>query len=330
MYLYRVDTIKAVSLQRLTDPVLRGRRTTGSEAYHPHKQIAQEVEQLRAGEAVFQLFFWKDWSALMANVWSHLSGGIIQRVRADHDALQRFKRDDDQYLSRDSFIFWGRFPVEDPGLKWSPVGIPHTDIEVLHPDGYWTGMDSVPALSENPGYSWACAAPIRGGGPLWWTICGRPGDYMKRLWVVIRQPRPLGRHTQTELIASITERENLDPAAVRWIQTYETSDAVTAEEVFVKVWPAKPTPGDRFKQLLGRPTPRRATFTDAHSLPLEADDVDSLYAGLGLSEWLRRGARWDYRALEAQADRFPMGPPGACGGDIRWPASETDRFVFSE
>jgi len=313
MYLYRFDTLENVRAQRRDDPVLRARRTFGTEPDFPHAQTVQEMEMIGAGEGVFRMSFWKTWADLRTNLWPHRTGSVIQRVRKNHEALRQFKQDHDEYLEEQAWLFWAAMPLATPTDKWSPIGIPHADIEILHPDGQWMSMDRVPALTDIPGDAWdtytlSTSADAR--TPLWTTVRTLASDASGTTWVILRQPSGpwgawLGNPSRLNpLLLQLAERAALNPMTARWIYAVEYPEDIRATEIF-PIFDLFSEPGLRghWNRLRGRAPQRRWEISnDAEPRFLSDDVIEALYQELGIGESLRRGRRWSYEHLVPDLD----------------------------
>lgn len=323
MYLYRFDSLEKLRAQRQTDPVLRARRTFGNEPEFLHFQVVQEMQTIGEGEGVFRMSFWKTWEDLRANLWAHRAGSGIQRVRKDHEAFASFKRDHDEYLKAQAWFYWASMPLVSANDKWSPIGIPHIDIEILHPNGQWMSMDSIPALNYIAGEGWdtyTLSGSSDTPAPLWATVRTRASDPSGSAWVVLRQPSGpwgawLGNPSRLNpLLLHLAEQGGFNPMEVRWIYAIEYPEEVRAAEIF-PVFHRCREPGLQgyWNRWMGRiPQRQWEVFNNDKPDFLSDHAINTLYADLGLEEALRRGKRWNYENLvpsleELQARRQEQG-----------------------
>lgn len=301
MYYYRFDPIQRLIEQCRSDSEFRARRTFGTEPYHPHHQIRSAMKTVSDGEGAFQISFWRNWESMRPFLRQVGDGSVIQRVRKDHEFFRHFERDVDEFLKKEAWFFWNVFRLEQPDVRWSPVGIPHCDIEVLHPDGRWLALDAT-SISEKatvPGWriSGYCVKPVIGQISLWTSEWTQQLHKSAVYWVVIRQPYgSIDPDVQQQVIAVHAEQSCVDPNSVRWVHARESGEDVYAEESFPTFLEHR-EPG--LKGLWNRCCGQRPKRSwDIKFLrppePLPAAEIDRLYTALGLSDWLLRGKRWRY------------------------------------
>lgn len=300
-YLYRHDSLDALRSQRRSDRVLRGRRRTGDEEFFPHHQAAMGHANLKAGEGVFCLSFWKSWSIMCTH---RRNGWVVQRIRADHPALEAFQRDDDEYLEQEAWIYWATMRLNPEKPDWAPNGIPHEDIEVLKPDGTWAGMDDIPALNDGAESGWTTLKFISGEWEF--PIHIRAGNVATGERVVLLR-KPIGPWPNQfimltgaviEVIETLLDVEpDLCSRDVRWIFSQETTDGVVAEEIFPVVRPPRAS-------WLARLTGQRSTWLRAWriALPdgsvfLSADETRRIYVAFAIENALDYQARWNYERI---------------------------------
>lgn len=260
------------------------------------------IPTARAGEGVYRLSFWKTWEDVLLNVWQNESGSAIQRVREDHPSLSRFLRDHDEYLVHHAWLYWNVFPIADAHPDWSYAGVPHTDIEVLHPDGRWLPMDEIPCISDHPLPGWtryALHTFAPDPSPLFVqrTAISRDGAL-----VLIRQPSgPWATFLSSTsalapLLADFAQEIDVPLEGIRWFYALESDDAVHAQEITASFRKHR-EPGLRghVHRFMGvHPTQRWFAYAEDDGRYLSEADLDRLYAAFDASEVLRRGKRWSY------------------------------------
>lgn len=302
-YLYRFDNLASLRKQRISDPVLRGRRSLGNEPFFPHHQIRSELAIINNENAVYRLSFWKTWDDMLLNLWSHQAGSALKRIPENHPSLCAFKRDHDEYLENYAWIYWNAMPVDLDNSDWSPIGIPHDDIEVLHPDGRWLPMNKIPCLSAitedgwKPYYVHGSYAPtslyvatrndIENGHTLV-MICQCFGSLLHLLNSL---------HILTQLVAAVIKDFAFSPEAARWIYTVEYDNQIRAEEFY----PRFSTPQIGFlkgiiNHFRGMEPPQNIAI-DYDTMHLSDSEIQTLYELFGISEYIRRGEQWSYKHL---------------------------------
>lgn len=294
-YLYRFDRLDLLTNQRKTeDRLLRAARRTGSEKLFPHFQVKQAHDLVSVGQAVYRICFWKTLADALD--WPGATDGwALQRVASDHSFFKDFGCGDDEYLPESALIFWGTFQVDDDCPDWSPVGIPHSDIDVLTPDGWWRQMDEV-AFFRDQDPEWgvyhlgSSVLQVRTG-----RLAGAEQD-----WVFIRQRSGSGKTFLTDpyslapLITVIGDGLPVEPSGYRWAYAVEFPDQVVVKELqcqFVAEWP----PG--LRGWLARLRKQNAGVTGVVSRDRPWGDrraVVALYASFGIEEMLWRGESWNY------------------------------------
>lgn len=305
MYLYRFDTLKALRSQRRYDPVLRGRRGDGNGDF-PHHQIRDAHSRKADGEAVYQLSFWKSFESLRANLWAHQDGWVIQRIPENHAGLHGFDRGDDEYLVKHAWLYWQTLPILAEKPERASIGIPHEDIEVLHPNGEWKKMEEVTILTDKleDGWSTVWLQTSDGEDPIRLAQRQLPTGEQA---VLIRQiygqgPSIFNRGWRQQGLLEFLVNEGYitgDPRELRWFFALEQDEDIVAEELSPLIRETR-TPGMRgaIDRLRGIKSSMQWTVNlPDHSRFIQATEVDQLYKKFGIEEALRRGKHWSYRHL---------------------------------
>lgn len=322
-YIYRFDSFESLRSQRRYDRRLRGRYATGNEETFHHHQV--KVAQLAAPEnaGVYRLSFWKSWDALRLNLWAQRKS-VIQRVRIDHPVLQEhFTRGDDQYLEREAWLYWATLPIDLKNPEWSPVGIPHEDIEVLHPHGRWLGMDEIPELGETASAGWETyrfqtydrSFPIHAAvGKL------ASGDEA----VLLR--KPIGPHPNSystlapylhEVVSDLVRSGRTHQIDVRWFLALESHNFVSVEELSMTIEKQGGWSRRLRAFLTGREVhPELIVGMPQDGYPLDNQAAQALYDAFGIGYATNYTDFWTYPHLvpsqaevEQIKERLEIGAP---------------------
>jgi len=304
-YLYRYDSLDKLREQRvdLADPFLRGRRSIGNEAVNPHHQVITEMKTMADGYSVYRLSFWKSWPALLLNIWSGSTKNAIQRIPEDHPALIHFKRDHDQYLKDTAWFFWNAMPTNTVKPNWSPEGIPHEVIEVLHPDGRWLPMSQVPCLNDLILDGWK-SYRIEGGykeNILQVDVRNGVGD--DKSVVMVRQLNNWAASlTNTpELLSKLIELIVIDfalsPNDARWFYSVEATDTICIEEFYPIAYKPKVGTMERLANFFNNVMVPEIIKVESRTRILPDGEIESLYERFDLKEFLLRGEKWAYKHL---------------------------------
>lgn len=302
-YLYRHDRLKNLLLQRMSDPVLRGRRSDGTGAFGHWQIKSAHAKVLDQAEAVYTLSFWRTFESSKRNRFGIERGAVIQRVREDHPSLRRYQRGDDEFIPfEEAWLYWATLPLSDSAKIRAPIGIPHTDIEVLHPSGQWMPMNEIAVLANTLGTSWKSVvekSSVETRHVYWQQSTLPDGSKV----VLLRQPYGFHRtsyNVETDLamiVEAIVEDGKIacdDYSRIRWFHVWEGADEVLGEEVFVTITRNR-TSGirgiiDRWRGI--EPTRKWAVCSSKPTRNCEYQEVQMLYHAYGLSEMFRRGERW--------------------------------------
>lgn len=308
MYLYRFDLLDRLR-EQTDDPVLRAKRVKQAQGVFDHFQVINELPSLAPGHGAYRFCFWKTWEAAVRqfpHFDPHSGPWLLQRIRADHPALQRFRRDHDEYLLDDAWIYWQTSRTSDEKPDWSADGIPHTDIEVLHPQGYWEQLATTTMLGEPDLNGWECilhSALHASPSPVYVRSAARYSHREIDAWVLIRQKTGpwisvLNDSAVVEgSIATYFARvAHLDARRTRWALALECSDRVLAFEIFPTFSPSW-VPG-----LLSRLFGRNEQFRPGIKVVADRknyrhlDDLElhSLYRDFAISDVLRLRERYRY------------------------------------
>ncbi|QEM66739.1 hypothetical protein FO488_00260 [Geobacter sp. FeAm09] len=292
-YVYRYDGFESLWKQRSNDKVLRGRRSTGDESYR-HDQVREAHSSIAEGSAVFRLSFWLNLEIAKSQVnYLHRQGSVIQRIKADHPVLGHFQRGEDQHLPGKADLYWATMAINEENPDWSPIGIPHDDIEVLLPDNTWLPMGQAGGFRDTePG--WEIFSD--GGKNLLQIKQGQSND--GDCWVFIRQRSGLGGSAYndstmlTSPIETFVKAHALLPDRCRWGYALEMPDCVLAFEFFPRFMQRKRAClagiADRlFKIDRGWEVKVGGDFTS-----LDQATTSNLYSGLGCAHLLIRGGNW--------------------------------------
>lgn len=273
-------------------------------------------------EGVYRLSFWKTWDDLILNLWSHQVGCAVQRIPENHPVLAAFKRDHDEYIENSAWFYWNAMPVDSANPNWSPIGIPHADIEVLHPDGRWLSMDQIPCLSDTPVDGWKTYfinSHSPNSTPIHTASIESPEDCMT--WVMFRQPVGPWMHVLgaprilSQLVATVASDSGIPLEAARWVFTVEHDDGIRADEVYPRLFQPRESGLKGFINRLRGQEPPQKIVVDDDTRHLPKAEVETLYETFGIPENLRRGGRWSYKHLllpleEMQALRAERGLRG--------------------
>lgn len=305
-YLYRVDNFNALRRQRFTDPVLRGRRLIGNEQFYPHHQIRTANADLPAGDGVFRLSFWKSWDAMRRNLWARHKGVVIQRVPLSHQVLRNtFCRDDDEYLKHDAWLYWAQMPVDSSNDDWSPVGIPHSDIEALMPDGVWHPLGEAPGLGVTsvPGWTHCTCTYAERTFPVHIaSVALTSGERA----VLLRKPIgpwPNTFGTLVNIIQSISQSMlaastlSADENS-RWFLAQEESDCVHVEQFFPVITPPKAGLVAHLKsKICARNGAVWSVALRDETRFLSKAETEALYDTFDIRSALNYVSSWNYAAL---------------------------------
>lgn len=309
-YLYRFDNLDSLRKQRLSDPALRGRRSLGNEPSFPHYQLRDELEKITDGYAVYRLSFWKTWEDLLVNLFSYKKGWAVQRIPENHPALSNFKRDHDEYLESSAWLYWNAFPINQDAPDWSPIGIPHTDIEVLHPNGSWMPMEQIPCLSEVAPEDWRTYY-LNGyaSDPKPIHVATRTSTELSIPInrVMIRQhaaPWISAISLPPELFSIITNEFAISLESACWIYAVEHNDRTLAEEIYPRIYQPREPGLKGFINRIRKKYPQKKIVISDNMNFLPSSKVEILYEAFGISEYLRRGDRWSNKHLLLTLERI--------------------------
>ena len=300
MYLYRFDEVHRLYEQRKTDPILRAARRDGSEPTFPHHQVAAAHAIAPAGHAVYRICFWKDFAAALRQHNLCEGGWMLQRIRADHPTLSKFERGDDQHCKGAAYIYWATAKINIEKADWSPVGIPHSDIEVLtpSPSNEWIPLDYAPIFCGLNG-SWVsyphAVAKMTFKYKEIFLDNQRPTVVMVSLdgysSACLRGNKDLG-----EAIANISESLSRNSSECRWILIIERHSNCFCYEFDIE-FDVQKRPLPIFSRL-------RGGIKDAKPSPQVVDIrmqqnglVDQIYTRLGIGDRLWRGRAWSYAGI---------------------------------
>lgn len=293
MFIYRYDSIECLYRQRLTDKTLRARCSDGSEAQFSHEQVKEAHLVAPQGYAVFRLSFWKDLQAAKDNR-IYNQGYALQRINAAHKTLESFNEGVDQYLPETAYLFWATMPVNAENPDWSPIGIPHEDIEVQLPTGEWIPLNNVGVFRDVESDWFTFPFHSTAGKECHLQIKhGQIAD--GGIWAVIRQQLYKGSsyyNAPDGLIHYLEKYANAYPDSIwskfRWVYVLESYDKLHAIEVFPK-----------FKRrfLSGIFPPRWRVDNCFEECPKELPEalVSSIYRSFGCEDLLLRSDSWNYR-----------------------------------
>lgn len=293
-YLYRFDNLENLRKQRHGDPVLRGRRSSGNEEFFPHSQIREENNRIENGKAVYSLSFWKTWDDLLVNLYGHQTGCVVQRIPENHPELSKFKRDHDEYLKSFAWLYWNAMPINPNNPDWSPIGVPHKDIDVLHPNGKWMPMDQIQCLSVNPPDDWkAYYLNTYSSGQ---KLVHASKRYTRgHIWVMLWQrtaPLIFAVNLPQKLFTLVADDLSIPLESARWIHVVEHSDSIGAEEIIPSIHLPR-EPGLRgFINRLCKIHPPLEIIGSDNTKSLLPSETEMLYEVFGISEYLCRGDRW--------------------------------------
>lgn len=304
-YLYRYDSLDKLREQRAdpADPFLRGRRSIGDEANFPHHQVITEINTIADGNTVYRLSFWKSWDALLINIWSGSTNNAIQRIPEDHPALKSFKRDHDEYLKDTAWFFWNAMPTNTEKPNWSPVGIPHEDIEILHPDGRWLPMSQIPCLNHLILEEWASYKIEGGYSDNLLQVAVRNGVGDDKSVVMVRQHnnRAAILTNSPELFAKLLERIvrdfALSPNEARWYYSVEGTDKIRIEEFYLTVYQPKIGAMKKLANFFNKVRVPEKVKVKSKTRILPDGEIELLYDRFDLKEFLLRGEKWTYMHL---------------------------------
>lgn len=136
-YIYRYD--KWSSHINMHNDMLRARIWSNKEYESwPHKPLIATEENLKEGEGIFRICFWKNFMAAAKEISFALCSElyVLQRVRDDHPFFENFHKIDDDFLPNTAWLYWQKRKYK-PTQQWSSAGIPKQDFEVLDLDGQW-------------------------------------------------------------------------------------------------------------------------------------------------------------------------------------------------
>jgi len=255
---------------------------------------------------VFRLSFWKSWDAMRRNLWARYKGVVIQRVPLSHQVLQdTFCRDDDEYLKHDAWLYWAQMLVDSSNNDWSPIGIPHSDIEALMPNGVWRPLGEAPGLGDAllPGWTRSTCTYAEQTFPI--DIASgalTSGDKA----VLLR--KPIGPWPNTfgalkNIIQSISQ-SMLAAGTIsadentQWFLAQEESDCVYVEQFFPVITPPKTGLLARLNSKFGarKGTAWSLALHDETRFLLSAE-TEALYDAFDIRSALNYVSRWNYAAL---------------------------------
>jgi len=304
-YLYRYDSLDKLREQRAdpADPFLRGKRSIGDEVDYPHHQVITEMKTIADGYTVYRLSFWKSWPALLLNIWSGSTKSAIQRIPEDHPALRSFKRDHDEYLENTAWFFWNAMPTNTEKPNWSPVGIPHEDIEVLHPDGRWLPMSQIPCLNHTILTGWISYRIEGGYQDNLLQVAVRNGVGEDKSVVMVRQPNNWAATltNSPELLAKLIEQIVRDfaltPNEARWFYSVETTDTIRIEEFYLIAYQPKVGRMKKLANFFNKVAVPEKVKVKSKTRILPDCEIELLYGRFDLKEFLLRGEKWTYKHL---------------------------------
>ncbi|MCP1671333.1 hypothetical protein J2T34_001812 [Kerstersia gyiorum] len=229
---------------------------------------------------------------------------MVQRVSEDHHCLKDFRRGEDEYLQDCAWLYWTIQDINPGNPDWSPIGIPHTDIEVLHPDGQWLNMEDIPVLTHHTKQNWKSVdfgMPVE-RYPVYWAVKQRSnGEQI----VLIRQPYRVGRcHIEcndehAQIILHILREcafSSRNISRTRWFYAHESGDYIVSEELQPVI--RRGLKG-YLKKLIARWNTNMLHCDWNVSLPKSGSfcrdsQTDELYKEFNLAGLLLRGERWTY------------------------------------
>ena len=239
------------------------------------------------------------------HLWDRHRGVLIQRVSKDHPVLTHaFFRDHDEYLKRDAWLFWTRMPINAQNPNWSPLGIPHTDIEIFNPDGSWMPFSDVDGLNNAPQQGWSVCScsfaeqtfPIHFASRT--LVCG------KRLTLLRKPIGPWPNTASTLQNATRQIVQRLFPNGIRtedtnarWFLAQEESHRVHAEEFNVCFSSPKANLFSLLRTKLGTCVQQKWSVTiNDETRPLSNTETAMLYEEFGIQAALSYESNWNYSA----------------------------------
>jgi hypothetical protein len=317
MYLYRFDQLDCLKEQS-DDPVLRAKRVKQAKGVFDHFQVINELPSLAHGHGAYRFCFWKTWEAAVRQFprLDDTRPWLMQRIRADHPVLEQFSRDDDEYLLDDAWIYWQTAPLSEQTPDWSPAGIPHTDIEVLNPQGFWEPLATTAMLGDPDLAAWDCVIQAGMNGtpcPTYVRSIVRSSGGDTSAWVLIRQKA--GPWTSVlndkRLVAGtiahcFPQLAHLNPSSTRWALALECDDRVLASEIFPSFSPAW-RPGILVRLFGGGTDDVNVHLDDRMYRAIDNTELRKMYVDFGIAEVLRLQKRYAYPAdflenLQSQKD----------------------------
>lgn len=315
-YLYHFGNLSRLISYRRSDPFLRAREHDGTEPVWLHRQVVDTLPSLKEGERVYCLFFWNDLDSMRANAYSMMKGSVLHRVRADHPVLKRFKSGEDEFLKGMATMYWQAMVANKDNPHYSPIGIPHSDIEVLHPDGRWKTMGQIPILSDATHAGWTANIVEANGNVrlVFSRMATRPvinsdgsTSYRTEACVLLRHPAGggisfLGMLELLEpLVLNLATPHTMNVLSqLRWFYAYEDLEEVRVQEFF-PIFHRRKKSGLKQIALEWLDVPKKiidwVTFNDRSPHSLADKEVADLYRLFGCSEALIRGNKWSYEHL---------------------------------
>lgn len=234
-YIYRYDTLGGLFKQRREDPVLRARQCEAT-GHFPHWQVRQEHARLKPGSAVYRMSYWLSLDIALREAARYQDGErhpVFQRVRIDHPFIESMRVGTDEYLWHKALLFWRTDGINELQRGWSPTGIPHDDIEVLHDDGSWGPMDGYRIMRVNePCISSLTPSALSARGTVRFNLCE---DQAGRNVMLMRERQvygcALGRPPELAELLSAAIHLPGAAAANRWIYVWETPDRLHGQDV---------------------------------------------------------------------------------------------------
>lgn len=265
---------------------------------------------------MYCLFFWNDLDSMRANAYSMMKGSVLHRVRADHPVLKRFKSGEDEFLKGMATMYWQAMVANKDNPHYSPIGIPHSDIEVLHPDGRWKTMGQIPILSDATHAGWTANIVEANGNVrlVFSRMATRPvinsdgsTSYRTEACVLLRHPAGggisfLGMLELLEpLVLNLATPHTMNVLSqLRWFYAYEDLEEVRVQEFF-PIFHRRKKSGLKQIALEWLDVPKKiidwVTFNDRSPHSLADKEVADLYRLFGCSEALIRGNKWSYEHL---------------------------------
>ena len=293
-FLYRFDSIESLYWQRFSDPVLRSARRTGNEEIFPHYQCREAQAVAPLGYAVFRICFWKTLDDAFAQRNLCEESWVLQRIKFNHPSLDHYSCGDDEYLQESAYIFWGTFKIDSERPEWSPIGIPHTDIEILTPEGQWVPMNDARIFREHdPG--WELRSNM--GSPVQVRHEVLPNGSSLMMMRQMSGPWRTFLNSWADLhwlVEDLANSPQVDLFQCRWLYALETHDKIRVIDlnpIFAPRW-RRGVSGliDRMRKAPEGWYPAQWQVRSVS----DQQEVADLYAALGLDDMRVRRNAWHY------------------------------------